>query len=181
MSAASPLSMRLLFVSGKGGVGKTTISAALALAASKRGKRVLLVEVGPQENFFRLLGAKPGGHSENPVAENIWALNLDPYQALEEYLETQLHSRRLVRMIARNPLFKQLVEVAPGFRDLITLGKIGTWRTSATRKRTAHVTTSSSLTPRPRARGSRSCRRPTLSCAPSASGPHERTASGSEI
>jgi len=124
MSVASPLSMRLLFVSGKGGVGKTTISAALALAASKRGKRVLLVEVGPQESFSRMFGATPGGHSENPVAENIWALNLHPFQALEEYLETQLPSRRLVRMIAGNPLFKQLVEVAPGFRDLITLGKI---------------------------------------------------------
>lgn len=116
--------MRLLFVSGKGGVGKTTLSAALALAAAKRGRRVLLVEVGPQENFSRLFGAEPGGHTENAVAENIWALNLHPHRALEEYLETQLYSRRLVRMIAGNPLFRQLVDVAPGFRDLMTLGKI---------------------------------------------------------
>lgn len=124
MKAASPLAMRLLLVTGKGGVGKTTVSAALALAAAKRGKRVLLVEIGPREHFSRIFGAQPAGHNEVPVDENIWAINLHPYRALEEYLETQLPSRRLVRLISHNPLFKQLVEVAPGFRDLITLGKV---------------------------------------------------------
>jgi anion-transporting ArsA/GET3 family ATPase len=124
MKATSPLAMRLLLVSGKGGAGKTTVSASLALAAAKRGKRVLLIEVSPWENFTRLFEASPGGHAEIPIAENIWALNLDPYLALEEYLETQLHTRRVVKMITGNPFFRRLVEIAPGWRDLITLGKV---------------------------------------------------------
>lgn len=121
---ASLLDKRLLLVTGKGGVGKTTVCASLALQAAKRGKRVLLVEVAPREHFTRLLGAAPGGHAEHPVAENVWALNLDPLLALEEYLETQLHVRTLVKMIMGNPVFRRLVNVAPGWRDLITLGKV---------------------------------------------------------
>ncbi len=122
--AASLLDMRLLLVTGKGGVGKTTVCASLALQAAKRGKRVLLVEVAPREHFTRLLGAPEGGHTEHPVAENVWALNLDPVLALEEYLQTQLHVRAVVRMIMGNPVFRRLVNVAPGWRDLITLGKV---------------------------------------------------------
>ena len=122
--AASLLDMRLLLVTGKGGVGKSTVCAALALSAAKRGKRVLLVEVSPREHFSRLLGVSPGGHVEHPVAENVWALNLDPLIALGEYFETQLHVRAVVRMIMGNPVFRRLVNVAPGWRDLITLGKV---------------------------------------------------------
>jgi anion-transporting ArsA/GET3 family ATPase len=122
--AASLLDIRLLLVTGKGGVGKTTVCAALALQAAKQGKRVLLVEVSPRENFARVFGAQRGGHAEHPVAENIWVLNLDPHVALAEYLETQLHVRRLVNMVMGNPLFRRLVDVAPGWRDLITLGKV---------------------------------------------------------
>ncbi|OGP84804.1 MAG: hypothetical protein A2Y95_07650 [Deltaproteobacteria bacterium RBG_13_65_10] len=124
MKPSSPLLMRLLLVSGKGGVGKTTVSVALALAAAKRGKRVLVVEVSPRETLPRLFDAPLGGHAEHPVAENIWTLNLDPHLALEEYLETQLHVRALVRMVTGNPLFQRLVEIAPGWRDLLTLGKV---------------------------------------------------------
>jgi anion-transporting ArsA/GET3 family ATPase len=122
--AASLLDMRLLLVTGKGGVGKTTVCASLGLQAAKRGKRVLLVEVAPREHFTRLLGAPEGGHAEHPVAENVWALNIDPLIALEEYLETQIHVRAVVRMIMGNPIFRRLVNVAPGWRDLITLGKV---------------------------------------------------------
>jgi anion-transporting ArsA/GET3 family ATPase len=124
MKPSSPLAMRLLLVAGKGGVGKTTVSVALALAAAKRGKRVLLVEVSPRETLSRLFDAPLGGHAEHSVAENIWTLNLDPHLALEEYLESQLHVRTLVRMVTGNPLFQRLVEVAPGWRDLLTLGKV---------------------------------------------------------
>jgi anion-transporting ArsA/GET3 family ATPase len=116
--------MRLLLISGKGGVGKTTVSAALALAAAKRGKRVLLVEISLRDNFSRLFDAPSGGHAETPLGENIWAMNLDPYLALEEYLETQLHTRRIVKLITGNSMFRRLVEIAPGWRDLITLGKV---------------------------------------------------------
>jgi hypothetical protein len=122
--AASLLDMRLLLVTGKGGVGKTTVCASLGLQAAKRGKRVLLVEVAPREHFTRLLGVPDGGHAEHQVAENVWALNLDPLIALEEYLETQIHVRAVVRMIMGNPIFRRLVNVAPGWRDLITLGKV---------------------------------------------------------
>jgi anion-transporting ArsA/GET3 family ATPase len=127
--AAAPRSLlerRLLIVTGKGGTGKTTVSAALALAGARAGRSVLVVEVGPDEQIPDLLqpGAPPVGHQGRVVVPGLRAMRIEPFEALAEYLGLQLGVRSLVDLVVRNQSFRQLMTAAPGWRELITLGKI---------------------------------------------------------
>lgn len=123
---ASLLDRRLVLVTGKGGTGKTTLSAALGLAAARRGRRVLLVELGRDEQLVRLLapGSRPAGYAGRDVAPGLRVMRIDPYDALAEYLGLQIHMQAVVERVLRNRAFRQLMEAAPGWRELITLGKI---------------------------------------------------------
>src|SRR5689334_323866 len=76
---------RFLFVTGKGGVGKTTICGALALALAARGKRVLVAMCNAKERLSAILGSRPIGHDIQEVAPNVFAVNILPEQALEEH------------------------------------------------------------------------------------------------
>src|SRR5262245_43382455 len=75
-------SRRFLFVTGKGGVGKTTVSGALALALASRDKRVLVAMCNTKERLSAILGTKPIGDRVMPVAPNVWAVNISPERAL---------------------------------------------------------------------------------------------------
>ena len=129
-ATTSLLDRRIVIVTGKGGTGKTTVSAALALAAADRGQRVLVVEVGPFEHIPALLGGSPGGHTEavgyagRTLRPGLRAMRIDPYAAVAEYLGLQIGSPRLVELALRNRALKQFLSGAPGWRELITLGKI---------------------------------------------------------
>src|SRR5207253_7703117 len=90
---------RLVFVAGKGGVGKTTVAAALGLAAARRGKRTIVCEVARQERMSRAFRREGVGWSETKLAENLYAISIDPQQSLEEYLEDQIGSRRLAHLL----------------------------------------------------------------------------------
>ncbi|MBW2527349.1 MAG: AAA family ATPase, partial [Deltaproteobacteria bacterium] len=76
---------RFLFVTGKGGVGKTTVTAALALALAAAGKRVLVAMCGAHERLSSLLGTASIGHEMREVHERIWATKIDPDLAMAEY------------------------------------------------------------------------------------------------
>jgi anion-transporting ArsA/GET3 family ATPase len=117
---------RLLIVTGKGGTGKTSVAAALALAASRRGLRVALAEVGRDEHVPRLLapGSAPVGHAGRELQPGLTALRIDPYAALAEYLGLQLGLPALVSRVLDNRAFRQLMDASPGWRELITLGKV---------------------------------------------------------
>jgi anion-transporting ArsA/GET3 family ATPase len=120
------LAHRLVIVTGKGGTGKTTVSAALALAAARAGLRVLVVEVGPDEQIPGLLepGCPPVGYEGRTLPAGPRALRIDPFEALTEYLSLQFGARSLVELVVKNSGFRQLMNAAPGWRELITLGKI---------------------------------------------------------
>jgi anion-transporting ArsA/GET3 family ATPase len=122
----SLLERRLVIVTGKGGTGKTTVAATLALAAARSGRRVLAVEVGPDEQIPGLLepGCGPVGYAGRRLGPGIHVLRIDPFEALAEYLALQLGVRSLVDVVIRNPAFRQLMAASPGWRELITLGKI---------------------------------------------------------
>lgn len=126
-SAGSLLERRLVIVTGKGGTGKTTVTAALGVAAAATGRRVLLAEVGPQEHLPGILARKPVpvvGYEGRELAKGLRVMRIDPYEALAEYLGLQIGLRGLVRRVLRNQAFRQLMEASPGWRELITLGKI---------------------------------------------------------
>jgi anion-transporting ArsA/GET3 family ATPase len=120
------LERRLVIVTGKGGTGKTTVSAALGVAAAARGRRVLLVEVGRDEQLPGLFapGSPPSGYAGREIHPGITSLRIDPFAALSEYLALQLGIAAPVELVLRNRAFRQLLEAAPGWRELITLGKV---------------------------------------------------------
>jgi anion-transporting ArsA/GET3 family ATPase len=122
----SLLQRRLVIVTGKGGTGKTSVVAALALAAARHERRVVVVEMGLDEQVPRLFdpAGPEAGYAGRVVHPGVTALRIDPYAALAEYLGLQIGGRRLVELVLRNRAFRQLMDASPGWRELITLGKV---------------------------------------------------------
>src|SRR3954465_10603684 len=82
---------RLLYVTGKGGVGKTTVAAALGMAAAEAGRRTIVCEVADQDRGSRALGREGVvPETEVQLAGNLWAITIDPTQALQEWLGKQI-------------------------------------------------------------------------------------------
>jgi anion-transporting ArsA/GET3 family ATPase len=115
---------RLLYVTGKGGVGKTTVAAALGLAAAAAGRRTIVCEVAEQDRVSRAF-RREGVVAETEVelAENLWAITIDPQQALEEWLRRQVGGAAL-RVLAHSSAFQYFVAAAPGAKELITIAKV---------------------------------------------------------
>ena len=115
---------RLVFVTGKGGVGKTTVAAALGLAAARAGKRTIICEVARQERVSRAFHREGVGPKETELADDLYAISVDPQRALEEYLEDQLGSKRLAGLMFGNRIFDYFAAATPGARELATIGKV---------------------------------------------------------
>jgi anion-transporting ArsA/GET3 family ATPase len=115
---------RLVFVTGKGGVGKSTLSISMGLAAAARGKRTIVCEVSSQENASRVFKKSEVGFNEVPVAENLWAISIDPDESLKEYLLLQLKVRAMRDLLVRSRIFNYLAAATPGLKELVTIGKI---------------------------------------------------------
>lgn len=120
----SILGRRLLVVSGKGGVGRSTIAAALALAASSRGKRVLVCEVNTKERIPALLGARSPGADIGPLAPGIDSVVVRPHEAMREYALMQLRFRALYNAVFENRLVARFLRFIPSLGELVMLGKI---------------------------------------------------------
>jgi anion-transporting ArsA/GET3 family ATPase len=118
------LDRRFIFVTGKGGVGKTTTAAALGLAAAARGRRTVVCEVGEQNRIPRLFGAAPPrAGREVEVAPKLAATSIEPNAVLRHWLEVQLHSRTLVAVLSRAPVFVYFIAAVPGAREVIALAQ----------------------------------------------------------
>lgn len=115
---------RLAIVSGKGGVGKTTVAAALSLAAARSGKRVLLVEVEQREGLAPLFGQPPIGYEERALAPNVTGLSVVPDEALVEYLYLFYGIRYVGRVLKGSRAIEFATNVAPGLRDILLIGKV---------------------------------------------------------
>jgi anion-transporting ArsA/GET3 family ATPase len=118
------LSKRLIVLSGKGGVGKSVVGAALALAAVARGKRVLLVEIDAPLEAARYLGAGPVGPIPAEIRPGLFAVNLSPTGVMDEYVRGVVKIELLARKILESPVYSRFFTAAPGLRELMTLGKI---------------------------------------------------------
>ena len=118
------LGKRLLFLSGKGGVGKSVVGAALALAARDRGMRVLMVEIASPLEAARYFGASPSGPRETEVVPGLFTVNLDPAGVMEEYVRHVVKIEMLARRILESPIYHRFFAAAPGLKELMTLGKL---------------------------------------------------------
>jgi anion-transporting ArsA/GET3 family ATPase len=118
------LDKRLVFVTGKGGVGKSTISIALGLAATARGKRTIICEISSQENASRVFRRAKVGFHEVEVADDLWAISVDPDESMREYLLLQLKVRAMRDLLVRSRIFNYLAAATPGLKELVTIGKI---------------------------------------------------------
>ncbi len=121
---ASLFDRRLLVVTGKGGVGKSTVSAALALAAARKGKRVLVCEVNTKERISTLLETRAAGHEVHNIAPNIDAVNVAPPEAMREYVLMKLKMRRVYEAVFENRLVRYFLRAIPSLAELVMLGKI---------------------------------------------------------
>ena len=119
------LAHSLVVVAGKGGVGKSTVAAALALAAGRRGLRTIVVEVAARDDVSRALGAPDTvGYGERAISQRLHHLSIDPQRAMEEYLRQQLPVGALGSVLARSRIFGTLSAATPGLRELLTVGKV---------------------------------------------------------
>ena len=113
-----------MIVTGKGGVGKSTVALALALAAARRGKRTILCEVSAQEHLSRVFHRAEVGFHEVEMAENLWAISIDPDESLREYVLLQLKVKAMRDLLFKSRIFTYLAAATPGLKELVTIGKI---------------------------------------------------------
>ena len=121
--------VRLHVVSGKGGTGKTTVAAALALALARNGKRVLLCEVEGRQGIAQVFDVAPLPYEERSVAVasgggEVFALAIDPEAALLEYLDMYYRLGRAGKALDRFGIIDFATTIAPGVRDVLLTGKV---------------------------------------------------------
>jgi anion-transporting ArsA/GET3 family ATPase len=122
-TAAELGTRRFLFVTGKGGVGKTTFCAALGLALAAQGKRVLVAMPQGKERLSALLGTPPLTSEIAQVGNNLWAVNLAPERALYEYGEMILKVKALAKAVFDNKYTRTFFRATPGLYEWAMLGK----------------------------------------------------------
>jgi anion-transporting ArsA/GET3 family ATPase len=114
---------RVVIVAGKGGVGKTTVTATLARAAAQRGLKALIVEVEGKSGLATMFGAEDLGYEEIELAEGLRARTITPDAAMVEYLESHGMSRVAKRLVSSGAI-DTLATAAPGIKDILVLGKV---------------------------------------------------------
>jgi len=117
------LDRKLLFVTGKGGVGKTTIAASLALLAAQQGKRTLVGEIDAKGNLADFYETGPTSFKEREVSPGLWAMTMDTEESLKEYLSLQLKVPFIAKIGPLARTFDFVANAAPGVKEILTVGK----------------------------------------------------------
>ncbi len=129
----SLLQRRLIFVTGKGGVGKSTVSIALGMLAARRGKRTIVAELASQDRVGRAFGHDEVKFEEVELAERLYTISIDPQSAMEEYLRVKTGA--LGQALGSSRLFAAFAMATPGMRELLSVGKA--WELAQLKRRTS--------------------------------------------
>jgi anion-transporting ArsA/GET3 family ATPase len=121
------LSRRLIFVMGKGGVGKTTVSVILANIAERMNKKVLLVELGDTDSIGRLYRGQPLTEVPCQLSQSIWGARVNSKAELQAYVRAHVVPKFIAGKIIRSRLFEYLFEAAPGLKEVMSLGRLWRW------------------------------------------------------
>jgi anion-transporting ArsA/GET3 family ATPase len=109
---------QLLVVTGKGGVGKSTIAATLGLALLGVGRRVLLLEVDPRESLYPLLGVPPSGGQVVQVLPDLYVQNLLPRNVLDKLVREQVRLGPLADRVLQSSVYQHFADGAPGLKEM---------------------------------------------------------------
>jgi anion-transporting ArsA/GET3 family ATPase len=118
------LDRRLLFVTGKGGVGKSTVAAGLALLAAEQGKRTLVCEVDAKAGLAGFFESSHTGFTPAEVQPHLFAMSMNTEESLKEYLSLQLKLPLVARIGPLARTFDFVANAAPGVKEILTVGKL---------------------------------------------------------
>ena len=113
---------KLILVTGKGGVGKSAASAAIAAENAARGRRTLALEVDPRENLHQLFDVPPSGGEIVEVEKRLYLQNLKPRDVVDWVVRKQVKIELVVQRVLGSPVYHRFVEGAPGLKELAILG-----------------------------------------------------------
>jgi anion-transporting ArsA/GET3 family ATPase len=126
------LDRRLIFVTGKGGVGKSTVAVALGLLGARRGARTIVVELAGQGRVRSAFSRAGETFAEIALAPGLWTISVEPEAAMEEYL--RLRTGPLGQALGASRIFQAFAMATPGMRELLTMGKV--WELAQPQRRT---------------------------------------------
>lgn len=115
---------KIIFVSGKGGTGKSVVTALLGLLAAEAGKKVLIAESHAFDKLSPLFGRSQIGHHETTVSERVTCVNLDPKRCLAEYVTLHLGMEGLYDRVFRSKAVSSLLDAIPGLDEAMLLGRL---------------------------------------------------------
>jgi len=116
------LCRELLVITGKGGVGKSAVAAALAQSLAARGRRTLVLEIDPRENLHQLLAVAPSGGSMVAAGKRLFVQNLKPKGVVDWVVEDRVPIGMVARRIEQSVVYQRFTEGAPGLREIAIIG-----------------------------------------------------------
>ena len=131
---ASLLDKQLIFVTGKGGVGKSTTTAALALMAARLGKRVLICELDAETSMERMFGVQDVGFEPTEVSTRVWAANIRRAEALGAFITRAVPGGRIARAILQNRVASVLFDAAPSVMETVILDQVALHATASPKR-----------------------------------------------
>ncbi len=113
---------RLLVITGKGGVGKSAMAAALGRSLAARGRHTLVLEIDPRENLHQLLDVPPSGGEIVPAGERLWLQNLKPQAVVDWVVDEKVPIAMVRRRVKASPVYQRFAEGAPGLTEMAIIG-----------------------------------------------------------